>query len=124
LSLLFNIQNSGNLIESRSHKKRGEDLELYTAYNNLCEIPDRNASIFPSRMSHKFRHATGFSSKTFTEFRDDITALSAGFSSFGIKKGSHVSFFCNNRYEWAVSDYALMLCGAVSVPHGSDTPPA
>ncbi len=57
------------------------------------------------------------------EFADDIKSLAAGFSSIGVNNGVKVSFFCDNRYEWALTDYALILSGAVSVPRGSDTPP-
>ena len=90
---------------------------------NLCEMPLRNSQLIPGRISHKFRTRSGFTLKTWAEFTGDIAALAAGLSSYGVKKGAHTAFFADNRYEWAVTDYALMSIGAVSVPRGSDTAP-
>lgn len=98
-------------------------MELFLGYKNLCEIPARNAEVFPSRLSHKFRSAKGFSEKTFSEFYNDIRALACGFAAYGVKKESHVAFYSDNRYEWALTDYSLMSAGALSVPRGSDTTP-
>lgn len=53
---------------------------------------------------------------------EDVLLLSRAFSSKGIKKGSKVMFLCDNRYEWMVTDLALISLGAISIPRGSDTP--
>ena len=55
---------------------------------------------------------------------DDVLVLSRAFKSRGIIKGSKVMFVCDNRYEWIVTDLALLSLGAISVPRGSDTPSA
>jgi long-chain acyl-CoA synthetase len=98
-------------------------LDLFLKYGNLCEIPERNSRLFPGRVSHKFRGRSGFVTRTFLDFYGDIAALSAGLFLKGVKKGSHAAFFTDNRYEWALTDYALMSVGAISVPRGSDTSP-
>jgi len=61
---------------------------------------------------------------TFEKFFDDVLVLSRAFSLKGIKKSSKVMFVCNNRYEWMVTDMALVSLGAISIPRGSDTPTA
>ncbi len=98
-------------------------MELYLTYNNLFEIISRNAKIFPERVSHKFRTSEGFVTRTWKEFYGSVRMLAAGFCSSGVDKGSHAAFFSDNRYEWAMTDYALLSIGAVSVPRGSDTTP-
>jgi long-chain acyl-CoA synthetase len=98
-------------------------MELFLDYRTLCEIPERNSELFPSRISHRFRSASGFTEKTFSDFYTDIKMLTAGFETNGLSKGRHISFFADNRYEWACTDNALMSLGAVSVPRGSDTSP-
>ncbi len=92
-------------------------------YRTLCGIPAGNALLYPLSVSHKFRTADGFGARTWGEYQSDIKSLSAGFSAFGVTKGAHVSFFADNRYEWAVTDFAIMALSAVSVPRGSDTSP-
>ncbi len=98
-------------------------MKLFLSFNSLPEIPKRNSEIYPDRICRKYRSGNGFASVTWKEFYSDIQALSAGFASYGLKKGIHAGFFSDNRYEWSVTDYALMSTGAVSVPRGSDTSP-
>ena len=90
-------------------------------FNNLVEIPFQSAIDFPTRISHKIRIGQSFIEKTYQDLSDDIKACGSSFDKLGIKPGDHVGFFVCNRYEWIVSDLALMLISAVSVPRGSDT---
>ncbi len=53
---------------------------------------------------------------------EDVLILSRAFADRGMKKGAKVMFLCDNRYEWIVTDLALVSLGAISVPRGSDTP--
>lgn len=53
---------------------------------------------------------------------DDVLVLSRAFRLKGIEKGSKVMLLCDNRYEWMVSDLALISLGAISIPRGCDTP--
>ncbi len=53
---------------------------------------------------------------------EDVLVLSREFQKKNVRKGSKVMFICDNRYEWLVSDLALMSLGAISIPRGSDTP--
>ena len=98
-------------------------MKLFTDYRVLCDIPARNAELLPERKSHQFRIGKESASKTFAQFYQDIQDLSVGFRAAGVEKGCHIAFFSDNRYEWALTDYALMSIGAISVPRGSDTTP-
>lgn len=93
---------------------------------SIIEIPFLLAADYPDRISHRYRtgrKGSEFTEKRYSEFTRFIRVLTAGFHSFGLKKGDHVGFFVNNRYEWISTDFALMAIGAVSVPRGSDTTP-
>ena len=59
---------------------------------------------------------------SYEKFFEDVLILSRAFESKGVKKGAKVMFLCDNRYEWIVTDMALVSLGAISVPRGSDTP--
>jgi long-chain acyl-CoA synthetase len=89
--------------------------------NSILELPFLAAAEFPDRLSHQFRLGRGIESRTFSDFTLSIRELTAGMQELGIRRGDHVGFFVNNRYEWSVSDYALQALGAVSVPRGADT---
>ena len=53
---------------------------------------------------------------------EDVLTLSRAFKAKKIEKGSKVMFLCDNRYEWMVTDQALISLGAISIPRGCDTP--
>jgi long-chain acyl-CoA synthetase len=59
---------------------------------------------------------------SYKKLLEDVLVLSRVFRKQGVKKSAKVMFICDNRYEWLVTDLALMSLGAVSVPRGSDTP--
>ena len=43
-------------------------------------------------------------------------ALASVFANFGVERGDRVAILSENRVEWALTDYALMGLGAISVP--------
>ncbi|MBL0687225.1 MAG: AMP-binding protein [Sulfurospirillum sp.] len=59
---------------------------------------------------------------TYKKFFNDVLILSRAFGAKGIKKGVKVVFVCDNRYEWIVTDMALVSLGAISVPKESSIP--
>ena len=59
---------------------------------------------------------------TYEKLFEDVLVLSRAFKAKKIEKGSKVMFLCDNRYEWMVTDLALISLGAISIPRGCDTP--
>jgi long-chain acyl-CoA synthetase len=45
-----------------------------------------------------------------------VRALSAAFSDWGIERGDRIAILSENRWEWAVTDFAVLALGAVDVP--------
>ena len=59
---------------------------------------------------------------TYEQLFDDVLRLSNSFAKKDVKKGDKVMFVSDNRYEWIMTDLALLSIGAISVPRGTDTP--
>lgn len=59
---------------------------------------------------------------TYEKLFEDVLLLSREFATKKVSKNSKVMFLCDNRYEWMVTDLALISLGAISIPRGSDTP--
>jgi len=93
-----------------------------SSYRTLVDIPFSSAERFPARIVQKYRVRNGFATKTYAEFARQVRACALGLRASGVSEGEHVAFFCNNRHEWSVIDFALMAIGAVSVPRAADTP--
>ncbi len=57
------------------------------------------------------------------EVREQVEALAAGLIARGIQPGDRVAILSENRYEWVLSDLAILACGAISVTlHAPLTP--
>jgi long-chain acyl-CoA synthetase len=50
------------------------------------------------------------------ELADRIRALSLGLMARGVQPGDRVALLSENRWEWMVSDFAILAAGAVNVP--------
>ena len=89
----------------------------------IIDIPFETTESFPNRISHKMKSKDQVITHTYKEFSREIQEFSAGMSAYKLESGEKVGFFVNNRYEWSVTDFALIAVGAISVPRGSDTSP-
>ena len=45
-----------------------------------------------------------------------VRALADAFSKWGIRKGDRIAILAENRWEWAVTDFAALALGAVDIP--------
>ncbi|MXV63232.1 AMP-binding protein [Natronorubrum sp. JWXQ-INN-674] len=64
-------------------------------------------SVIPAATPGEFR------TLSYTEMRDIVRNLSAGFHDLGVEQGDRVGIFANTRMEWAQCDFALLGVGAV-----------
>jgi len=51
-----------------------------------------------------------------TEVYGRVRALAGALESWGVVKGDRVALLCENRWEWPVTDFAVLALGAVDVP--------
>ena len=78
----------------------------------------------PEKTAFVYRIGESEYSVTYQKLFDDALLLARAFKSKGVSKDIKVILLSDNRYEWMVSDLALISLGAISVPRGSDTPPS
>lgn len=58
----------------------------------------------------------------YEKLAEDVLILAKAFHEHGIHVGEKVFFLSDNRYAWIVTDLALQVLGAISIPRGTDTP--
>jgi long-chain acyl-CoA synthetase len=51
-----------------------------------------------------------------SDFRHNVAATVRALQEWGIKKGDRVAILSENRPEWSIADFAILLLGAVTVP--------
>jgi long-chain acyl-CoA synthetase len=75
-----------------------------------------NASNSPDSVQFRRRTASGWADVTCGQFRDEVVALARGLLAAGIEPGERIGLMSRTRYEWTLIDYAIWVCGAVTVP--------
>ncbi len=93
-------------------------------------VPSHEASACPT-LNHVFAHSVehvhhpvllSFRSKgrvqsySSAEFHQAVFSLCHSFLEAGLKPGGSVAVLSENRPEWHIADFAILLCGLVSVP--------
>ena len=53
---------------------------------------------------------------SWTEYRSQADDIAAGLIGIGVKAGDRVAILAENRWEWLVSDHAVLSTGAIDVP--------
>lgn len=59
---------------------------------------------------------------TFTELWSLIRKTASYLKKMGVKKGTKVALFSDNRFEWIILDMAIIYLGAIDVPRGTSSP--
>jgi len=88
---------------------------LGAMFRSVCEK-------FPDRTAIMFKEGGAYQSLTKQEFKNRVYNFAAALQELGVQKGDRVLLLSENRLEWAISDYAILSLGAVTVPiYPSDT---
>jgi len=79
-------------------------------------IFDKLSQEYGDKLAVRQRRGDKWEDITWNQYRKDVRYVANGLISLGLQKGDKISILGINSYEWVVSDYASMSCGAVSVP--------
>lgn len=59
---------------------------------------------------------------TLNDLMADAARAAEGLRKLGVERGDKIGFYADNSRRWILTDLAIQLAGAVSVPRGTDTP--
>jgi len=82
----------------------------------LSELLLRHAEARPDEDALLVHRDRAFRPITWKELRDDVLLVAQAITAFGVAKGDRVAHVSENRYEWILTDLALLAIGAVHVP--------
>jgi long-chain acyl-CoA synthetase len=83
--------------------------------------------------AHQFGELAAFSAKdsagtyqpiSYRQLYEDGLALATALIDLGLCQREHVAIFSDNRPEWILCDYGVLLAGCADVPRGTDIGPA
>lgn len=87
----------------------------------MADFFEKIFSQYANKPAFATRNKNGtFEIHTYKETWDKATALALSLQKEGVSHKDHIGLFSDNRYEWALCDIAIILCGAADVPRGSD----
>ena len=84
--------------------------------NNLAGMFFQNREIRGDRPAYRFKRGGDWQTINWREAAGDGERLAAGLAAAGVSAGDRVGLISNNRYEWALCDYAVLTLGAALVP--------
>ncbi len=90
----------------------------------LGELFIRTASQFPQKAAFLYKTEGHYSPISWEEASKDIRAIAVALISKGLKPQDRIAILSENRPEWAMTDLAVQLVGAVSVPVYTSLTPA
>ncbi|HEU4678579.1 MAG TPA: AMP-binding protein, partial [Terrimicrobiaceae bacterium] len=71
------------------------------------------------------KDSTGvYQSTSFKKLYEDGLALATALIELGLRPREHVGLLSDNRFEWILCDYGVLLAGCADVPRGTDITPA
>ncbi len=90
---------------------------------SLVEMFFNAASLYADYPAQSYRNKKGeWEFITYREFAGQVKKFASALAKIGIKKGTKVALFSDNRQEWFVCDLAILANGAIDVPRAKNAP--
>ena len=80
--------------------------------NTVLDILHQGIEQYGERVFLRYRSPDGWHEISWQKFGEDTEALASFLLNEGISKEDIVSIYSANRPEWAISDFAILSCGA------------
>jgi len=85
-------------------------------YTHIGQMMTGKIAEYGDQTALRYRAGEKWESLSYAEFGSKIKRLACALIDAGIQRSDKVGIYSANRYEWAVSDIACIMVGAVSVP--------
>lgn len=86
------------------------------SFCTLLDIFDHSTRVHAERIAFRIRQGTGYREFSYREFGEQARALACYLAELGVGKKKKVGLLAENRPEWGIGYFAVLLCGAVVVP--------
>ena len=84
------------------------------SHNSLAAMFFYTAEKYPSKTGMMYKSEGNWQERNFSDMAVEVRQLAAGLAAMGVKKGHKVVIYGENSVEWALSDYAILTCGAAT----------
>src|SRR5262245_19003490 len=94
------------------------------AYTNLAQMFFERAGSMAARPRYRYRAGDGWREVTWQEMADHVARIAAGLIASGVAPGDRIALLSGTRPEWTEIDFAILACGALTVPIYQSSLPA
>ncbi|MGA0094360.1 MAG: AMP-dependent synthetase/ligase [Chthoniobacterales bacterium] len=99
------------------------DEHIYDRAANLADLYRLTAETYGDRPALAWKESGAYRSINYRELYERGAALGTAFIELGLQPREHVALLADNRPEWLVCDFAVLLCGGADVPRAADVTP-
>ena len=85
-------------------------------YEHIGQMIVEKVKEYADHTALRFKDDNAWKALTYSEFGLKINSLVCALINADVQRGDNVGIYSANRYEWAVTDFACIITGAVSVP--------
>jgi len=91
-------------------------LAPHPSTGNITTIITDRVAKEPGRVLLSRPLGDGWQPVTAVELDQEIRSVAKGLISHGVARGDRVAIMAKTRYEWTILDFAIIYCGAITVP--------
>jgi long-chain acyl-CoA synthetase len=85
-------------------------------YTNLAQMFFDQAARLAAQPRYRYRATEGWRDVTWQAMEERVAAIAAGLLACGVAPGDRVALLSSTRPEWMEIDFAILACGALTVP--------
>jgi long-chain acyl-CoA synthetase len=85
-------------------------------WKNLCTMHRSQSERFGNRVAMRHPHDGLFHDLAWSDYRRQADQAASGLIDLGIQVGDQVAILSENRFEWLITDHAILSSGAADVP--------
>ena len=86
------------------------------AYENLGSMFHTICEKYPDKAAYMHKKDGNYESVSYQKVQIEVNYLATALQELGAKKDEKILLLSENRIEWAISDYAILCCGSITVP--------
>lgn len=94
-----------------------------SSFKTLTEMLKESVKKYSEKPAFKIKEGGEFVPVSYRNFLDRVRSFGTGLLDIGIKELDHIGLVSENRFEWIVTDMAIMHMRAVDVPSSGTSSP-
>ena len=99
------------------------DRHVYDRAANLADLYRLVGEVYADQPALAWKESGEYRTLSYRELYNRGAALGTALIELGLQPREHVALLADNRPEWLVCDFAILLCGAADVPRAADVTP-